>query len=108
MKRLIFSLLCILAFLTLFGCKKEDSSDTKKFHGTVAEVNGDTMIVEPDAGSEELKSADKFSVSISELPEAEKPLVGDSVEIIYSGYIREIYPAGLDGITDITIIHKGE
>ena len=99
MKKLILAALCCVAVFSLSGCKSEKAV----LHGTVVEINGDIMLVKPDEGTEEAKSADRFSVSAASLTDEEKPAVGDSVEITYSGYIREVYPADLDGVESITV-----
>ena len=98
MKRMIAALLCLLLVLSLAGCR---SGQIMK--GTVVEISGNTILVTPAEGSDELRSADKFAISMEKLPGDYEISMGDTVEITYSGGISETYPAGLDGIRDIRV-----
>lgn len=67
------------------------------FNATVLEVYENSVLVEPFDGSDELKSADKITVStnvvsIHPVPKLEK---GVQIRIVYNGTIEEIYPANI-------------
>lgn len=70
----------------------------KSFRATVIELNGNIAIVEPIAGEDEASSANRISISTDKLKSAEV-LVGDVVEVVYKGLIRETYPATLDVVS---------
>ncbi len=83
-------------------------SQRTSFTAIVSEVNAGTLLVTPVAGSEELRSADSFTVPAANYPEGYEPLIGDKLEIEYDGYILEIYPASLGKIYSVKLISKGE
>lgn len=67
------------------------------FNATVLKVYENSVLVEPFDGSDELKSADKITVStnvvsINPVPKLEK---GVQIRIVYNGTIEEIYPANI-------------
>ena len=108
MKRWILSILCaaVLACLCT-ACKKEENVMTPEevsFLAVITEIDSGTMLVTPVEGSEELKSSDAFRVPIEHMPASPEPQVGDTVEIVYYGYILETYPATLEGIKSITVV----
>ncbi len=72
------------------------------------------MLVEPEEGSDELRSADKISVSIAEatlLDSKEQEIavdditVGDKVEIVYNGMIAESYPAQINKCYKVKVLN---
>ena len=83
-------------------------SQRKSFTAIVSEVNAGTLLVTPVAGSDELRSANSFTVSSSNYPEGYEPVIGDKLEIEYDGYILEIYPASLGKIYSVKLISKAE
>ncbi len=101
------ALMLLLAVVVLVSCVKK-SPESKVFRATILEIDNGTMIAAPVEGSEELKSADKFSIAIAKMPGSPEPRVGDVIEITYSGDILEKYPASLSGITKIEIVEQAE
>lgn len=61
--------------------------------GKIVEIDKGNMIIEPVEGSAELKSSDKFSISMEHMDASPEPQVGYIVEITYDGSILETYPA---------------
>jgi len=62
------------------------------------------MIVRPDDGAWELRSSDRFSLPVSYLPAGKTPSVGMWLEVMYSGYIGEIYPAIFSGLYSVSVL----
>ena len=60
------------------------------FMGTILEVNKNSIIVEPSAGSHERKSSDKIIIKRVNTDNYE---IGDKLKITYNGLIEESYPA---------------
>ena len=91
----------LLVALTLAGCTFFGKDNTVVFIGTVLENNDTSLLVEPQAGSDELNSADKISVSINGTTivdtenrdiTVEQIRVGDRIEITYNGQIARKLP----------------
>lgn len=82
-----------------------DSAETVYFEATVLEITETSLLVEPMENSEELKSADQISVSLSGLESSELDALlselkaGDIVRIEYNGMIAESYPAQITGLS---------
>lgn len=75
----------------------------------IIEVNGSTLLLEPCAGEDELRSADRITVGYSELELDESITAqftqGSLVMVGYDGSIAESYPAQITakyGITPVT------
>lgn len=105
-KILLFALsICVL----LSGCGVDTSNvgnnnDQNSFKSTVLEVNENSILVEPLEGEDVLKSADRISVSVTEIDFPDNLTEGDIVEIIYSGGIMESYPAQVGGVISINLV----
>ena len=84
----------------------DDNSATNICKATITEVNGDTIIVKPIEGSQELSSADQFFLSASLLDEGLIPTVGMTLEITYGGGVMETYPAQFGNIQKVTVISE--
>lgn len=83
-----------------------DSPATNICKATITDVNGDTIIVKPVEGSQELRSADKFSLSASMIDAGVNPTVGMTLEIDYDGGIQETYPASFGRVQKVTVISE--
>lgn len=66
-----------------------------QFVGTIIEANDNSIIVEPEEGSNERKSSDKISMKITRPTNGINDfyVVGNKVKITYNGNIMESYPA---------------
>ena len=62
------------------------------------EVSEEVILVKPDSDPNEIKSADKISVSLDSISTIPIPTfsVGDRVRVIYNGEIAETYPAKIN------------
>jgi beta-lactamase regulating signal transducer with metallopeptidase domain len=72
--------------------------DNRCFDAEILQVNDKEILVKPDSDTNEIKSADKISVSlsgISVMPFAELK-AGDNIRIVYDGTIAESYPAQIN------------
>jgi len=71
-----------------------------QFVGTIIEVHNNSIIVEPEKGSNERKSSDKISMKITRPTNGTNDfyVVGNRVKITYNGTIMESYPAQIDAI----------
>ena len=102
---IIAAVAAVSILLMLAGCACGRKNGQVSFSAIVVEVNGTQLIVCPDEGSAELRSADRISVSIKTVSEGEPEFaVGDRVSITYSGEIMETYPAQLGGVTEVAHI----
>ena len=99
-------LICCVLFL-FAGCALGGRpAGQVSFSATVIEVNGTEIIVCPDEGSDELRSADRISVSTNTVADGEAEFAaGDRVSITYNGDIMESYPAQLGGVSEV--VHIG-
>ena len=70
----------------------EQINEEQYFYGKIVEVNDSYIIVEPNEGQEERKSADKISIGLGEFNDVIY-MVGTNVKITYDGTIMESYPA---------------
>ena len=107
MKRLIALIFASALVLGLASCSQsvqhgtaDESVSTEtvneeltSFRGTVLEIHGSHLLVEPFADSRERKSADKIEVPLAEKTSWPVPAAGDTVNVFYSGGILETYPA---------------
>ena len=84
-----------------------DPSEAKMI-AVLTEIGDGAMTVTPVKGSWELNSADLYTVPIEHMEASPEPMVGDTLEITYSGDILETYPAGLGGVTRIRVIERIE
>lgn len=98
MKRVVCLLIIVLTCVSLVACGNKDQI---RFSATVLESNG-TLLVEPRKDSMEYRSSDKIAVhtedavlldSLGKKIVLSKIQVGQTVEITYSGVMRESYPA---------------
>lgn len=106
--KLILTLLAAICVLS--GCAGSNTGgeeETVIMRATVTSFEKASFLVTPEDGSEELKSSDSFYISSQYLPEDTELKVGDQVEITYSGYIKETYPASLEKITEVKILESG-
>lgn len=71
--------------------KENNSNNTTEFVGTVIQVEDNYILVEPDAGSRELKSSNTISVGTTNLKT--DFVVGNRVKITYDGTILTTAPA---------------
>lgn len=67
----------------------------KSFRGTIVEMKGDMVVVEPFQVEEERRSSDRIEFNVSEL-ERIACKEGHIVEVRYKGEISETYPARID------------
>lgn len=82
-------------FLTNPKSKQEDGNENPYFYGMVLEVLQNSVLVAPEGGSPELKSASRIWVDLGGIPEngALSFKTGDLVRIEYDGKIAETFPA---------------
>lgn len=77
-----------------------------QFVGTIIEAHDNTIIVEPEEGTNEIKSSDKISMKITRPTSGINDfyVVGNKVKITYNGNIRESYPAQISA-TNIELVY---
>ena len=100
----------LVGVCVLSGCAGSNTGkqeETVTMRATVTSFEKAGFLVTPEDGSEELKSSDSFYISSQYLPEDTELQAGDQVEITYSGYIKETYPALLEKITEVKILESG-
>lgn len=114
-KRIMVILMGILLLTGVAGCGSINESNAAKgeayFNATVLEVREDSVLVEPFAGEEELKSADKIVVSTKVMSTNKVPTMepGTLIRIVYNGEILESYPAQINKVVAIYLVNeKGE
>lgn len=91
-------LLLVVSIKTIDGLWYREQGDVEySFRATVLEINGNSVIVEPIEGEEELRSSDKISFSIEGIANPEIK-AGSLVQVIYTGEIMESYPAQIEAV----------
>ena len=75
-----------------------NTDEQYQFIGTIIEANENSVIVEPDEGSNERKSSDKISINITRPTNGINDfyVVGNKIKITYNGNIMESYPAQIN------------
>ena len=91
--------LLIAMVLLLSGCGVKGAS----FNATVLEIVGNSYLVEPVEGSNELNSADQIMVPIKNVDSSIEPEVGDIIKIKYQGGILESDPAQILDVLEIKV-----
>lgn len=94
------------AVFQLTDTKDIPSGTNPCFNAEVLEVNEKNILVKPDSDSNEIKSADKISVSLDVISDVPIPdlEVGDRVQVIYNGEIAESYPAQINKVFVIYLL----
>ena len=84
-----------------------NAEEQYQFVGKIVEANANTIIVEPEEGSNERKSSDKISMKITSPTNGTNDfyVVGNKVKITYNGIIMESYPAQISA-TNIELVEK--
>ncbi|MGI5876226.1 MAG: Gmad2 immunoglobulin-like domain-containing protein [Dethiobacteria bacterium] len=112
-KKYILLLCVILAFLALTGCGDSGKSDEVSFMAIVLDNNRTHLLVEPEEGSSELKSANRIKVDVSDAvlfnsQGAEIVIddikTGDQIQVYYNGLIAESYPAQINGCHKVVVL----
>jgi hypothetical protein len=88
----LFSFVLMLSMLV--GCTTVNHTgvDEFTFQAKILQIDGNTVTVEPLEGEDILRSSDRITFSKSELDDISVS-VGDIVNILYIGGVRESYPA---------------
>lgn len=73
----------------------EEDNVEYSFVATILEINGDSVLVEPVEGEDELRSSDKIEFSASGLDNIGAE-VGSVVQVTYTGEMMESYPAQIN------------
>lgn len=78
------------------------------FNAEVIEVGNNNIVVKPDEESNEIKSADKISVSLDVISTIPVPTfkIGDRVRVVYNGEIAETYPAQINNVFAIYLLNE--
>ena len=105
MKKLLALMLALVMVFTVAGCgetadqKTEDETknteskaELESFTATILEFGNNHVLVQPDEGESELRSADKISFGTKDLEQLDVA-VGSRVVVYYDGMIMESYPA---------------
>ena len=71
------------------------------FIARIVEIHNAYILVEPETGAEELKSGDKFGISLEDVDNPAELKIGDSVLVVYDGKILETYPATLGEVYSV-------
>ena len=98
----MYRYLLIAMVILLTGC----GTNGLGFKATVLEVVGDSYLVEPIEGSDELKSADRIMVPIKNVNPSIEPEVGDIIKIKYKGGILESYPGQILDVLEIKVVKE--
>lgn len=82
--------------------KSGDKEEVKPyFIGSVVGIKENTMLVRPMENQEIFKSSDMISFSIKDIVDegSRFNMIGQKVKVIYTGDVRETYPAGVDAVS---------
>jgi len=95
----IITVLCtfILTLSVLAGCSTANHTggDEFSFQAKILQLNGNAVTVEPLEGEDILRSSDRITFNRSGLDDIGVS-VGDTINILYVGGVRESYPAQID------------
>ncbi|MGI6405463.1 MAG: DUF3221 domain-containing protein [Syntrophaceticus sp.] len=104
--------ICMILIVTiLIGCAH--SVNQLSFVATVLENDETYLLVKPEEGSDELRSADRITVSIRDTVllnsqdieiAADDIAIGKQVEIAYDGTIAESYPAQINQCSRVRLL----
>lgn len=111
MKKTIVFVLAFVCVLALVSCtqKQADTNDASHvFQAEVIEVTDGTMLVKPLQGYPEAECSEQIRIEIQNMNASPEPVVGDIVEITYSGIMMEIYPPVPSGVEKIVVIKQVE
>lgn len=101
MKKLVTIIGACLFALLLIACNNTKETEEKEkevtFIGTISEINDQTAIISIEEG-EILNSGSSVTVDLS-VNENEIFFVGDKVEVVYDGIVREIHPLSINTIS---------
>ena len=96
--------LMVVVLLTT-GCTKK--ADSQAFRAILLEAEESALLVRPLKDTEERRSSDRFRIPLPESEGGEGEwTVGSLLEIRYSGGIREMYPAEIDGVTEVIRLER--
>ena len=109
MKKIFAFFSALIFMLSLVACDKQsgkdfDEAETYSFNAKVLEADGDYLLVEPLADSNESKSANRIQISLKDKTASwYTPAVDDLIKITYDGVIMESYPAQIGTVYGIEI-----
>lgn len=120
MKKVIFFILVLIVTFSLVSCARDEKNSgeisdkagdmddyggepVSAFSGIIIEIGDNWILVEPDAESNEAKSADRISLSLNDIAIDAK--AGDRVAILYEGGIAESYPAQISNVISVEVIY---
>lgn len=109
MRKIFLAAMCFVFAAALMGCgaaKQED--DTAVFRGEIVAINDAVMTVKPLEGYPEAKYAETVNVTIQHMPASPEPMVGDVIEVAYSGIMTEEAPPSPAGVTKIIVVEDAE
>ena len=89
----------IIGFVNKYIINDDENAEKVSFNAKVLENNGNSILVEPEEGSWELKSSDRIVVRVPEndgLKDLSEFTEGSKVKITYDGMIMESYPAQIN------------
>ena len=117
---LFYAAVLLTALLILSSCSGTGNTGTDSryevnFAGTVLENNGTNLLIEPESGSDVLRSADKITVHVSGdmvLVDSQGREIsidsletGDMIQILYDGAMAESYPAQINKCYKIVLMN---
>ena len=79
--------------------------NASQFAATVLEVHDTYLLVAPEPGSVAASSADKIEIPLKYQESWPIPQVGDTILIVYDGYILETYPARITTVYRVEIMN---
>ena len=81
-----------------------DETEVVSFLAKVLEVNETYLLVEPYADSSESMCSDKIEIPLENKTSWPIPMVGEIVNVFYSGLIQETYPAHISNVHRVEIL----
>ena len=99
MKKTAFLLSVFLVLSISASCTQGKTGiDERSFSATIIEISGNTVTVEPLEGEDILRYADRVTFTNNDLDEINAS-AGDTVNILYTGEVRESYPAQVNAVS---------
>ena len=89
-----------------FNVADEIYSGSSKVNVTVLEINGNTLLVKPEKGTDVYRVGDRIRMYTNELGSDITPTVGMKLEVTFSRGILTTYPAKFGNVENVTVVSE--
>ena len=89
-----------------FNVADEIYSGSSKVNVTVLEINGNTLLVKPEKGTDVYRVGDRIRMYTNELGSDITPTVGMKLEVTFSRGLLTTYPAKFGNVENVTVVSE--